>query len=83
MRRDLVNIVEEKLGIKLGDKLFERGRLVIFDKRLKINRFIWGGADIERVELEWRPPVIFVVAKICLGRYRTKIPLLMFDIAPD
>jgi len=83
MRRDLVKIAEEKLGVRISDKVFERGRLVIFDKRLKINRFIEGGAYIERVELEWRPPVIFVVARIRLGRYRTKIPLLMFDIAPE
>jgi len=78
-----MKVLEEKLGVKISDKLFERGRLVIYDKRLKINHFIEGKVDIERVELEWRPPVIFVVAKIRLGRYRTKIPLLMFDIAPE
>ena len=77
-----MRIIEEKLGVKISDKLFERGRLVIYDKRLNINRFVEGRVEVERVELEWRAPVIFVTARIRLGRYRIKVPLLMFDMTP-
>ena len=55
---------------------------VAYDRKLKINHFV-SEPMLERVELEWRPPVLFIVAKLKIGRYRIKVPILMFDMAVE
>lgn len=80
---NFVRIIEEELGVRIDlNKLVKRGKLVLYDHRLKINRFSNKPA-IDRVELEYRPPVVFVVIQLKIGSYRLKVPVLAFDIAPD
>ncbi|MCD6340898.1 MAG: hypothetical protein J7L51_02985 [Desulfurococcales archaeon] len=83
MGKDHMKVVEKKLGVKIDlNKLAKRRKLILYDQRLKINLFS-DKPTISRVELEHRPPLVFVMVQLKIGNYRLKVPLLAFDIAPD
>lgn len=72
--------VEKRLGTRIDfEKLVKHGYITVYDRRLRINRFI-EKPSLERVELEWVSPLIYVTVKLRIGRYRLKIPILAFNI---
>ena len=79
-----VEKVEKKLGVELPREMFgiRNARLTLYDRRRGINRFVVE-PRIERVEVEWRPPVLFIVVKLRLGRYMLRVPVLAFDLLPE
>ena len=70
----------EKLGTRIDfERLVKRRRFTVYDSKLRISRFA-EKPSVERIELEWIPPLVYVTARLKIGRYRFKIPVLAFDI---
>jgi len=80
IKEHTVEEVERGLGVRIDfERLVKRKRLVVYDGMLRINKFA-ERPSIDRVELEWLPPLIYVTAKLRIGRYKLKILVLAFSI---